>query len=162
MANHLETYRTLAEPHHLVEGLSIRASGRLTGVHRDTMMRLTARTGNGCREFLDDMLRDRDSRVGAGPGDRPQRWEPGSLLFWVFWVLGGRGRPHPPERVRFQNKGVVGIEQQGGVFRRIRGISCLSGRGSSPRPPEATHPKPRRAALLWSFADLYDAISQGA
>jgi IS1 family transposase len=40
----------------LSEGNSIRSTERLTGVHRDTIMRLTIRFGNNCRSFLDDAL----------------------------------------------------------------------------------------------------------
>ena len=58
MANCLKTDRKLAVLHHLVEGASIRSTERLTGVHRDTIMRLLLRTGRQCREFLDDRLRN--------------------------------------------------------------------------------------------------------
>ncbi len=39
--------------HLLCEGNSIRSTERLTGVHRDTIMRLLVRTGNRCRSLLD-------------------------------------------------------------------------------------------------------------
>lgn len=37
----------------LVEGASIRSVERMTGIHRDTIMRLTVRTGEKCRQILD-------------------------------------------------------------------------------------------------------------
>lgn len=40
----------------LTEGLSIRALERLTGIHRDTIMRLGARVGFGCAELHDRMF----------------------------------------------------------------------------------------------------------
>jgi IS1 family transposase len=40
----------------LCEGLSIRAVERLTGVHRDTIMRLGARVGAGCAALHDTMF----------------------------------------------------------------------------------------------------------
>jgi hypothetical protein len=40
----------------LSEGMSIRAVERLTGVHRDTVMRLGARVGRGCAELHDRMM----------------------------------------------------------------------------------------------------------
>ncbi|HEY7087748.1 MAG TPA: IS1 family transposase [Tepidisphaeraceae bacterium] len=43
--------------HLLVEGNSIRSVERLTGVHRDTIMRLMVKVGNKCRDFLDAKLR---------------------------------------------------------------------------------------------------------
>ena len=42
----------------LCEGLSIRSVERLTGIHRDTIMRLGARVGAGCAEMHDLMFRD--------------------------------------------------------------------------------------------------------
>jgi IS1 family transposase len=40
----------------LTEGMSIRAVERLTGIHRDTIMRLGARVGRGCAEMHDRMF----------------------------------------------------------------------------------------------------------
>jgi IS1 family transposase len=42
----------------LTEGVSIRATERLTGVHRDTIMRLGVRVGMGCAALHDHMMRD--------------------------------------------------------------------------------------------------------
>lgn len=41
----------------LVEGNSIRSIERMTGVHRDTIMRLQASVGQACARFLDDKIR---------------------------------------------------------------------------------------------------------
>jgi IS1 family transposase len=41
----------------LTEGCSIRATERLTGMHRDTIMRLGVRVGDGCAALHDDMMR---------------------------------------------------------------------------------------------------------
>jgi len=43
--------------HLLVEGSSIRSIERLTGCHRDTIMRLAVKVGNKCRDLLDKKLR---------------------------------------------------------------------------------------------------------
>lgn len=40
----------------LTEGQSIRATERLTGIHRDTIMRLGTRVGRGCAELHDRMM----------------------------------------------------------------------------------------------------------
>lgn len=40
----------------LTEGVSIRATERLTGVHRDTVMRLGVRVGGGCKRLHDEMF----------------------------------------------------------------------------------------------------------
>ncbi len=42
----------------LTEGCSIRATERLTGVHRDTIMRLGVRVGEGCAVLHDRLMRD--------------------------------------------------------------------------------------------------------
>src|SRR2546428_6352225 len=42
----------------LAEGSSIRSIERMTGVHRDTIMRLGVRVGQGCAVLLDAKMRD--------------------------------------------------------------------------------------------------------
>ena len=42
----------------MIEGNSIRSVERMTGVHRDTIMRLVTRTGEGCVQFLDNRVRN--------------------------------------------------------------------------------------------------------
>jgi hypothetical protein len=41
----------------LTEGCSIRTTERLTGIHRDTIMRLGVRVGDGCAALHDEMMR---------------------------------------------------------------------------------------------------------
>ena len=41
----------------LTEGCSIRVTERLTGIHRDTIMRLGVRVGDGCAALHDEMMR---------------------------------------------------------------------------------------------------------
>jgi IS1 family transposase len=41
----------------LVEGSSIRATERMTGVHRDTILRLVARVGNACDRMMQEEIR---------------------------------------------------------------------------------------------------------
>ena len=56
VANVLCREKQIAVLRLLSEGNSIRSTERLTGVHRDTIMRLVIRFGNHCRSFLDDAL----------------------------------------------------------------------------------------------------------
>jgi len=42
----------------LVEGNSIRSTERMTGTHRDTIMRLLVEVGDGCAKLLDEQMRD--------------------------------------------------------------------------------------------------------
>src|SRR5205085_2728298 len=40
----------------LTEGMTIRATERITGIHRDTIMRFGAKVGRGCAELHDRMF----------------------------------------------------------------------------------------------------------
>jgi len=42
----------------LVEGASIRSIERMTGVHRDTIMRLMVKVGQNCKKLMDDSMRN--------------------------------------------------------------------------------------------------------
>jgi IS1 family transposase len=44
----------------LAEGSSIRSIERMTGIHRDTIMRLGVRIGEGCISLMDEKMRDLD------------------------------------------------------------------------------------------------------
>jgi len=47
----------------LVEGNSIRSIERMTGIHRDTIMRLGVRVGEGCQRIMDDKMRNLPCRL---------------------------------------------------------------------------------------------------
>jgi IS1 family transposase/transposase-like protein len=57
MANVLSTEKQTAIIAALAEGSSIRSIERITGVHRDTIMRLGVRIGKGCAALLDSKMR---------------------------------------------------------------------------------------------------------
>src|SRR6185437_7217500 len=46
----------------LVEGMSVRSAERLTGVHRDTILRFMKRLGDGCQGLMDRELRNLNCR----------------------------------------------------------------------------------------------------
>jgi len=58
MANVLSTDKQIAVIGALAEGSSIRSIERITGVHRDTIMRLGVRVGQGSAGLLDAKMRD--------------------------------------------------------------------------------------------------------
>jgi IS1 family transposase len=60
--NTLTSEKQTAIIHNLIEGLSIRSTERLTGVHRDTIMRLLVRVGEGCTKLLDERIRNVQSK----------------------------------------------------------------------------------------------------
>ena len=47
----------------LAGGNSIRSVERMTGIHRDTIMRLGVRVGEGCAAVMDSTMRDLDCRL---------------------------------------------------------------------------------------------------
>jgi len=58
--NHLSTDKQIAVTAALAEGNSIRSIERMTGIHRDTIMRLGVRIGQGCARLLDQKMRNLD------------------------------------------------------------------------------------------------------
>jgi len=58
MANVLSTDKQIAIISSLAEGSSIRAIERMTGVHRDTIMLIGVRIGQGCTSMMDETMRD--------------------------------------------------------------------------------------------------------
>jgi IS1 family transposase len=58
MANVLNTDKQIAVIAALAEGSSIRSIERMTGVHRDTIMRLGVKVGQGCTALMDAKMRD--------------------------------------------------------------------------------------------------------
>jgi IS1 family transposase len=63
MANILNTDKQIAVISALAEGSSIRSIERITGVHRDTIMRLGVRVGQGCAGLLDAKMRNLPCRL---------------------------------------------------------------------------------------------------
>lgn len=60
MANALPRDKQIAIIGALAEGSSIRSIERLTGIHRDTIMRLGVKVGQGCQMLLDSKMQDLD------------------------------------------------------------------------------------------------------
>jgi len=63
MANNLTIEKKATAVSMLCEGTSIRAVERITGIHRDTIMRLGVRMGEGCKRIMDEKLRNLPCRV---------------------------------------------------------------------------------------------------
>lgn len=57
MANNLEPEKKVLAVSMLAEGNSIRSIERITGIHRDTIMRLGVRVGEACAKIHDDKMR---------------------------------------------------------------------------------------------------------
>ncbi len=59
--NRLSIARQAQAINALVEGNSIRSTERMTGIHRDTIMRLLVQVGDGCAALMDEEMRDLQS-----------------------------------------------------------------------------------------------------
>ncbi len=62
MANVLNKDKQIAVIAALAEGNSIRSIERMTGIHRDTVMRLGVKIGQGCARLLDQKMRGLDCK----------------------------------------------------------------------------------------------------
>ena len=58
MANILPIEKQVMAIHALAEGSSIRSIERMTGIHRDTVMRLGVKVGEACQTLLDEKMRN--------------------------------------------------------------------------------------------------------
>lgn len=58
MVNRLSVARRAQVIGALVEGNSIRSTERMTGIHRDTIMRLGVEVGRNCAKIMDEKMRD--------------------------------------------------------------------------------------------------------
>ena len=63
MSNILTAEKQTAVISALAEGSSIRSIERITGIHRDTIMRLGVRVGERCAEIMDSQMRNLDTRL---------------------------------------------------------------------------------------------------
>jgi IS1 family transposase len=63
MANVLSAEKQTAIIAALAEGSSIRSIERITGVHRDTIMRLGVKVGQGCTKLMDSKMQDLDCNL---------------------------------------------------------------------------------------------------
>jgi len=63
MANILPLEKQVAVVSALAEGNAIRSIERMTGIHRDTIMRLGVKVGERCAEMMDSQMRNLDTRL---------------------------------------------------------------------------------------------------
>ncbi len=94
--NKLSTERQAAVLGALVEGTSIRSVERMTGVHRDTIMRLSVRIGQGCQALMDERMRNLPLRhvevdeiwsfVGKKQAQMTEKDDPAELGDTWTWV----------------------------------------------------------------------------
>jgi IS1 family transposase len=109
MANLLNTDKQIAVVAALAEGSSIRAIERMTGIHRDTIMRLGVRVGEGCTALMDAKMRDLScnrleiDEVWGFVGKKENRLKPGDDPqfgnVWTFCAIDAETKLVPTFRV---------------------------------------------------------------
>src|SRR6266849_5410338 len=98
MANVLSTDKQIAIIGALCEGSSIRSIERITGVHRDTIMRLGVRVGQGCTALMDAKMRNLSctrlemDEIWGFVGKKERHWRPGDApqqcgSIWMFCAI---------------------------------------------------------------------------
>lgn len=92
MSNNLTPEKQIAVISSLAEGSSIRSIERITGIHRDTIMRLGVKVGQNCAEIMDSQMRDLETRV---------------LQFDEIWGFCGKKQRHAKPEDRQEGKGDV-------------------------------------------------------
>lgn len=113
MANVLSTDKKIAVIGALAEGSSIRSIERITGVHRDTIMRLGVKVGQGCTALMDAKMRDlscnrleMDEIWGfVGKKDRNVRMGDDAIVgsVWTFCAIDAETKLVPAFRVGQRN-----------------------------------------------------------
>ena len=114
MANVLNTDKQITIIGALAEGSSIRSIERVTGVHRDTIMRLGVRVGQGCTALMDAKMRDlpctrleTDEIWGfVGKKERNVKMEEGSEVgsVWTWCAIDAETKLVPSFRIGQRDK----------------------------------------------------------
>lgn len=95
MANVLSKDKQISITAALAEGSSIRSIERITGVHRDTIMRLGVKIGQGCAKVLDQKMRGLDCKRleldeiwgFIGKKDKNVKWNEDSDRVGSVWTF---------------------------------------------------------------------------
>jgi IS1 family transposase len=90
MANNLSLDEKATVIHALAEGAAIRAVERMTGIHRDTIMRLGVKVGENCAAIMDSEMRNLQTKL---------------LQFDEIWGFVGMKQKHTKPADRRDGKG---------------------------------------------------------
>ena len=114
MANVLKKEKQVAVIAALAEGNSIRSIERMTDVHRDTVMRLGVRIGQGCARVLNEKMRDLDCKrleldeIWGFVGKKQRRIDPSNNPsrhgdVWTFCAIDAESKAVPCFKVGNRN-----------------------------------------------------------
>src|ERR1700691_1335926 len=109
MANVLKTDKQIAIIAALAEGSAIRSIERMTGIHRDTIMRLGVKVGQGCTALMDAKMRDLSCKrlemdeiwgfVGKKESHVKPTDAPGTGSVWTFCAIDSETKLVPAFKV---------------------------------------------------------------
>ena len=109
MVNRLNLQRQTQAINALVEGNSIRSTERMTGIHRDTVMRLMVEVGEGCQRIMDEKMRNLPCKrlqvdeIWAYVRKKQMHLRPGESVragdFWTFVAIDPDTKLVPAYRV---------------------------------------------------------------
>ena len=92
----------------LAEGCSIRSIERMTGIHRDTIMRLGVKVGQGCTRLMDKEMRELDcgrlemDEIWGFVGKKDRNVKPGDIdkgSVWTFCAIDAETKLVPAFKV---------------------------------------------------------------
>jgi len=113
MANVLNTDKQVMIIGALAEGSSIRAIERMTGVHRDTIMRLGVKIGQGCTALIDEKMRNLASsrleidEIWGSVGKKESRLKEGDTgvgSVWTYCAIDAESKLVPAFMVEDRDK----------------------------------------------------------
>jgi IS1 family transposase len=93
MANILPIDKKIQVIAALAEGSAIRSIERMTGIHRDTIMRLGVKVGQGCTRLMDREMRDLDcgrmemDEIWGFVGKKDRNVKPGDIAKGSVWTF---------------------------------------------------------------------------
>ena len=93
MANILSTDKKIQVIAALAEGSSIRSIERMTGIHRDTVMRLGVKVGQGCTKLMNEKMRELPcerlemDEIWGFVGKKDRHVQPGDTAVGSVWTF---------------------------------------------------------------------------
>jgi len=108
MANILPTDKKIQVIAALAEGSAIRSIERMTGIHRDTIMRLGVKVGQGCTKLMDEKMRELEcgrlemDEIWGFVGKKDRNVKPGDIdkgSVWTFCAIDAETKLVPAFKV---------------------------------------------------------------
>jgi hypothetical protein len=93
MANILPTDKKIQVIAALAEGSSIRSIERMTGIHRDTVMRLGVKVGQGCTKLMNEKMQNLEcgrlemDEIWGFVGKKEKHVKPGDVGMGSVWTF---------------------------------------------------------------------------